>query len=61
MRVRHRVVAGIDRLTEHTAMGRSGRVAGARELILPPYVIPYRVRKSVVEVLRGFHKRTTMG
>lgn len=34
-----RVVTGIDRLTEHTAIGRRGRVAGTRDLILTPYVI----------------------
>jgi toxin ParE1/3/4 len=50
-----RVVTGIDRLTEYPAMGRPGRVAGTRELTLPLYIIPYRVRKNVAEVLRVFH------
>jgi len=50
-----RLVAGIDLLTEHPAMGRSGRLAGTRELILPPYIIPYRVRDNAIEVLRIFH------
>jgi len=50
-----RVLAGIDQLTKHPAMGRPGRVAGTRELILPPYVIPYRVRDNAIEILRVFH------
>jgi len=49
------LVAGIDLLTEHPAMGRPRRVAGTRELIRPPYIIPYRVRGNVIEVLRVFH------
>ena len=50
-----RLVAGIDHLTEHPAMGRPGRVAGTRELILPPYMVPYRVRGNAIGVLRVFH------
>jgi toxin ParE1/3/4 len=38
-------------------MGRRGRVAGTRELIVSdtPYIIPYRVRANAVEILRVFH------
>lgn len=37
--------------------GRPGRLAGTRELVLGgyPYVIPYRVRDDIVEILRVFH------
>ena len=37
--------------------GRPGRVPETRELVLVtyPYLLPYRVRKGVVEILRVFH------
>ena len=40
----------------HSALGRPGRVAGTRELVIPgsPYILPYRVRERRVEVLRVF-------
>lgn len=41
----------------YPAMGRPGRVAGSRELIMTDYsyLIPYRVRADAVEILRIFH------
>lgn len=38
-------------------VGHPGRVPGTRELVLAnyPYLLPYRVRKDVVEILRVFH------
>ena len=36
-------------------MGRTGRVAGTRELVIAPYVIAYRSRKSVIEILAIIH------
>jgi toxin ParE1/3/4 len=37
--------------------GRPGRWPGTRELIIPgtPYIVPYRVKGPVVEILRVFH------
>ncbi len=51
------VVDAVDRLADFPAMGRPGRVGGTRELVVPgtPYIIPYRVRKEKIEVLRVFH------
>ena len=42
---------------KNPAMGRPGRVAGTRELVVAgtPYVLPYRVRADAVEILRVFH------
>lgn len=39
------------------AMGRNGRVAGTRELILAhfPYLLPYRVRGEQIQILRVFN------
>ena len=47
----------ITRLIDHPESGRSGRVAGTRELVISkfPYVIPYRIRSGCVEILRVFH------
>jgi toxin ParE1/3/4 len=38
-------------------IGRPGRVAGTRELIVSgtPYIVPYRVRDDAVEILAVFH------
>lgn len=46
-----------DLLCIYPAMGRPGRVAGTRELVMTgySYLIPYRVREDVVEILRVFH------
>ena len=48
-------------LKEQPAMGREGRVPETRELILHnyPYIIPYRVRNDIIQVLRVFnnHRR----
>jgi len=56
-----RVVADIwvavQRLADFPALGRPGRVDGTRELVVPgtPYIVPYRVRGSEVQILRVFH------
>jgi addiction module RelE/StbE family toxin len=44
-------------LTDHPDMGRPGRIAGTRELVVKrfSYILPYRVRGGAVEVLRVFH------
>lgn len=55
--VARRIFAAVDRLGEHPASGRPGRVPGTRELVVPdtPFVVPYRVRDEVVEILHVFH------
>ena len=37
--------------------GRPGRWPGTRELIIPgtPYIVPYRVKGDLVEILRILH------
>jgi toxin ParE1/3/4 len=56
-RVVMRIFGAVDLLGENPAMGRPGRVAGTRELVIDgtPYIVPYRVRGDVVEILRVFH------
>jgi toxin ParE1/3/4 len=51
------IATAVDQLTKYSAMGRPGRVPGTRELVVPdtPFIVPYRIRGNVVEVLRIFH------
>jgi len=52
-----RIDRAVQRLRQYPAMGRPGRVPGTRELVVPgtPYIIPYRVRREDIEILRVFH------
>ncbi len=43
------------RLKQFPDSGRPGRVPMTREIIAPPYVIPYRIKKGVIEILTMFH------
>ena len=56
-RVVQKIFRAVDLLKQNPAMGRAGRVAGTRELIVTdtPYIVPYRVRGDAVEILRVFH------
>jgi toxin ParE1/3/4 len=44
-------------LSENPKLGAPGRVPGTRELVIPktPYVVPYRVRGSTIEIVRVYH------
>ena len=44
-------------LARFPAMGRPGRLAGTRELVVSgtPYIIPYRVAGKHVDILAVFH------
>jgi len=50
----HRAVRG---LRENPEIGRPGRVAGTRELVVARsrYIVPYRVRGRVIELLAVMH------
>ena len=52
-----RIFKAVERLVEHPAAGRAGRVPGTRELIVQDtrYIMPYRVRGDTIEILRLFH------
>ena len=56
-RVVARVLAAVAMLESQPALGRPGRVPGTREMVVPKtrYLVPYRVRGDVVEILRVFH------
>lgn len=50
-----RIIAGVEALSQHPEMGRSGRVTATRELVLPPLVIAYRLRRGALEILAIIH------
>lgn len=47
----------VEPLADHPDIGRPGRIDGTRELILTalPYIIPYRVKNDIIEILRVLH------
>jgi len=52
-----RIREAVDQLSLYPFLGRSGRVAGTRELIVAgtPFIVPYRIRDDVVEILSVLH------
>lgn len=53
------VLAAVAGLLQFLNSGRPGRRAGTRELVVDrtPYIVPYRVRGELVEVVRVLHGR----
>src|SRR5690349_13467161 len=51
------VLDSVALLAQQPGLGRSGRVHGTRELVVPKtrYIVPYRVRGETIEILRVFH------
>ena len=51
------IIKAVSLLGEQPGLGRSGRVPGTRELVVPglPYIVPYRVKDEVIQVLRVYH------
>ena len=47
----------VNLLATQPALGRPGRVLGTRELVISNthYLVPYRIKNNVVEILRVFH------
>ena len=54
-----RIVQTVELLAEHPQMGRPGRIAGTRELIVPgtPYLLPYRIQSQRLEIIAVLHGR----
>ncbi|MBK5960710.1 hypothetical protein CCR97_21250 [Rhodoplanes elegans] len=52
-----RILDQTDLLADQPHLGRAGRIAGTRELVVTstPFVVPYRVRNGNVEILAVFH------
>jgi toxin ParE1/3/4 len=51
------ILGAAENLKRFPALGRPGRVAGTRELVVSgtPYIVPYRVRADTVELLLVLH------
>lgn len=51
------ILDAVENLKRFPALGRPGRVAGTRELVISgtPYIVAYRVRNDAVELLLVLH------
>jgi len=51
------IIEQTERLIDQPNIGRPGRVPGTRELVVADgrYIVPYRVRRGAVEILRVMH------
>ncbi len=54
-----RIWDGCQRLKQFPESGRPGRVPMTREVIVHPYIIPYRIKGDCVEILNIFHSPFT--
>ena len=52
-----RIERQIETLSAYPELGRKGRVAGTRELVVnrTPFIVVYRVRAERIEILRVLH------
>ncbi len=56
-RVAAHLWSSVEHLAEFPQLGKPGRRPGTRNLIIPPYVISYRVRSQRLEILSIGHGR----
>ena len=51
------IARAVETLEDFPSLGRPGRISGTRELVVSgtPYIVPYRVRGDVVQLIRVFH------
>lgn len=58
-RVAQAIRSASERLEQFPQMGRNGAEKGTRELVVPglPYVLVYRQRGTVIQILRLLHSR----
>lgn len=55
--VAKRILRSVKYLNLQPGIGRPGRISGTRELVIPgtPYIIPYRIKNNIIEILRVLH------
>ena len=56
-KVAQRIRQAITRLEDHPKLGKSGRVRGTLELVIPgiPYIVAYRIKRKEIQILSVFH------
>ena len=54
-----RILEDVERLVQHPYLGRPGRIAGTRELVIPStnFIIPYRIKGERLELIAVFRGR----
>ena len=52
-----KIIQAVEHLRAHSHLGKTGRILGTRELIIPstPYIVPYRVKNEYIEILSVLH------
>lgn len=62
-RTAKRIVEAVERLADFPASGRPGRMPHTRELVVSgtPFILPYRIRGEVVEILGVLHDSRKWG
>jgi len=50
-----KMLAAIENLARFPEMGRAGRAAGTRELVVSPYIVIYRIKKGAAELVAILH------
>ena len=58
-RVANYLLGSVEHLAEFPHLGKAGRRPETRELIIPPYLITYRLRPDRLEILSVWHGRRT--
>jgi len=62
-RVRIAILSAIERLADQPYLGRIGRRAGTRELVIasfPAYIVVYRVTETEIHITRVWHGRQNL-
>lgn len=55
--VAEHILASVEDLANFPELGKPGRRPGVRNLVVPPYVIAYRLRTGGLEILSDWHGR----
>jgi toxin ParE1/3/4 len=55
VRMADRLLSAVEGLARFPQMGRSGRLAGRRELVVERYVVTYSVRRGEIHILAVEH------